>query len=45
MKDGKLAKIVCNALGDELLGQINVEEAIQESWSRVDDNIKAAWMD
>lgn len=43
MKDGKMAKIVCNALGDELLGQVNVDDMIKESWSRVDDTIKAAW--
>ncbi|KAJ5095223.1 hypothetical protein N7532_007514 [Penicillium argentinense] len=43
MKDGKMAKIVCNALGDELLGQVDVDEMIRESWSRVDDDVKAAW--
>ncbi|KAJ6002841.1 hypothetical protein N7451_005388 [Penicillium sp. IBT 35674x] len=40
---GKMAKITCNALSDKFLGQANVNELIQESWSRVDDNIKACW--
>ncbi|CAI7595570.1 unnamed protein product [Penicillium pancosmium] len=40
MKNGKMAKIVCNALSDELLGQVNVDEAIQESWSRLSVEIK-----
>lgn len=30
--DGKMAGIVCNALGDEFLGQVDVDECIGESW-------------
>lgn len=45
MKDGKMAKITCNALCDEFLGQVDVEEMVRESWSRVDDVIKDAWVD
>lgn len=43
MLDGKMARITCNALSDEFLGQVNVNELIQESWSRVDENVKACW--
>lgn len=43
MLDGKMAKITCNALSLEFLGQVNVNELIQESWSRVDENVKASW--
>lgn len=43
MKDGKMARITCNAMSDELLGQVNVDEYIKESWSRVDEKIKACW--
>ncbi|KAJ5683246.1 hypothetical protein N7462_006411 [Penicillium macrosclerotiorum] len=43
MVDGKMHRITCNALGDELLGQVNVNDLIKESWSRVDDDIKANW--
>ena len=45
MKDGKIAKISCNALCDEFLDQVDVEEMVRESWSRVDDVIKDAWVD
>ncbi|KAJ5949702.1 hypothetical protein N7454_001286 [Penicillium verhagenii] len=43
MVDGKMAKITCNALSDEFLGQVDVDELIQESWSRSDENVKANW--
>jgi len=45
MKNGKMEKITCNALCDELLGQVDVEKMVRESWSRVDDVIKDAWID
>ncbi|KAJ5635383.1 uncharacterized protein N7484_008696 [Penicillium longicatenatum] len=43
MIDGKMAKITCNALNDEYLGQVDVNGLIRESWSRVDENVKACW--
>ena len=43
MIGGKMAEITCNAFSDEFLGQVNVDELIQESWSRVDEDVKANW--
>ena len=43
MKDGKMLQITCNALSDELLGHIDVNRAIEESWDRADDNVKVEW--
>ena len=46
MQDGKMACITCcNALGDEFLGQVDVDELITDSWSRADDDVKACWKD
>ncbi|KAJ5745498.1 hypothetical protein N7520_010680 [Penicillium odoratum] len=43
MVEDKMARITCNALSDELLGQVNVNDMIQESWSRADEKVKAYW--
>ncbi|KAJ5113520.1 hypothetical protein N7456_002054 [Penicillium angulare] len=43
MRGGKMAQITCSALSDELLGQVNVDDLIKESWDRADDNVKAYW--
>ncbi|KAL2824342.1 hypothetical protein BJY01DRAFT_166544 [Aspergillus pseudoustus] len=43
MKDGKMLQITCNGLSDELLGQIDVDKAIEDSWNRADEKVKAEW--
>jgi ketosteroid isomerase-like protein len=43
MKDGKMLQIRCNGLTDELLGQIDVDKAIEDSWNRADEKVKAEW--
>jgi hypothetical protein len=30
--DGKMARIVCSALGDEVLGQVDVQDVIGDAW-------------
>ncbi|KAJ5134029.1 hypothetical protein N7448_000949 [Penicillium atrosanguineum] len=45
MQDGKMACITCNALGDEFLGEVDVDELITISWSRADDDVKICWKD
>lgn len=45
MQDGEMARITCNALGDEFLGQVDVDELIAESWSHADGDVKACWRD
>lgn len=43
MKDGKMLQITCNALGDEMLGQVDMEALIEDSLSRADENIRREW--
>jgi hypothetical protein len=43
MKDGRMLQITCNGLSDEMLGQVNVEAMIEESWSRADENVRIEW--
>ncbi|KAF7539065.1 hypothetical protein G7054_g2478 [Neopestalotiopsis clavispora] len=39
--DGKMKTIVCNLLKDTFLGKANLEEAIEESKSRADEELKS----